>query len=371
MIETYTRLTPSLRQEILTWLRAHTESDPELHPAWLDALRHGLGHQPIVLLDRAGRSGETPRGGAGESSGGKRTATRGEIRGVLPLAWVRTRLFGRFLVSLPYLNRAGVFAEDPESATRLIDAAVRHTRAGRADYLELRHAGRRFEHHALTQTRDDKPRMVLHLPASSDDLWSGLKAKVRNQVRKTERYEPQIRFGKTELLDGFYDVFAVTMRDLGTPVYPKRFFRSILQAQEEAAEIALVTINEQAVAAALLIHDPVHHATSQVPSAACLRSANAMNANMWMYHQLLQRAISRGATRFDFGRSTVDSGTYRFKKQWGALPEPTCWQQMPLHGSTHVARPDNPKYQSRIETWRKLPVWLTRVIGPTIVRGIP
>ncbi|QDU71617.1 FemAB family XrtA/PEP-CTERM system-associated protein [Mucisphaera calidilacus] len=351
MIETHTRPEASTREHILAYLRAHPHAAPELHPAWLTALRTGLAHEPTLLIHRTGRSGD--------------------IRGLLPLAWVRSRLFGRFLVSLPFLNRAGVLADDPDAATRLIDAAVQLARQGRADYLELRHAGQPTEHRALTETRDDKPRMILDLPGSPDKLWDGFKAKVRNQVRKADRYHPAITFGRHELLDGFYSVFAVTMRDLGTPVYPKRFFRAILDALPDHAELALVTIEEAAVAGALLIHDPVHNHTTQVPSAACLRSANSMNANMFMYHHLLNRAIERSASRFDFGRSTLDSGTYRFKKQWGAQPEPTHWQQMPLHGDTHAARPDNPRYQSRIETWRKLPVWLTRVIGPPIVRCIP
>ncbi len=92
---------------------------------------------------------------------------------------------------------------------------------------------------------------------------------------------------------------------------------------------------------------------------------------MWMYHKLLERAIERGSEEFDFGRSSTDSGTYRFKKQWGAKPQPTVWQYHLRHGDIDAVRPDSPKYRRRIETWQKLPVWLTRLIGPPIVRGIP
>jgi len=92
---------------------------------------------------------------------------------------------------------------------------------------------------------------------------------------------------------------------------------------------------------------------------------------MWMYHKLLERAIARGSSSFDFGRSSEDSGTYRFKKQWGAMPQPLPWQIYLRKGDLEAARPDNPKYQKRIERWQKLPVWVTRAIGPPIVRGIP
>ncbi|WP_428389550.1 FemAB family XrtA/PEP-CTERM system-associated protein [Mucisphaera sp.] len=350
-LQTHHVPSPSLAEEALNYLRTQPNAAPETHPAWLTALRQGLGHTPILLTARP-----TP------------TAN---LTGLLPLAWVRSRLFGRFLVSLPYLNRAGVIAADPDTAHALISHAAKLARDGRADYLELRHAQQPIPHDDLTETRADKPRLLLELPDTTEALWDGFKAKVRNQIRKAERFNPQLTFARHENLDAFYDIFATTMRDLGTPVYPKRFFAAILQNLPEHAEIALLTINQTPAAAALLVHDPVHHQTTQVPSAACLRSANPMNANMALYHGLLNRAIQRGAARFDFGRSSPNAGTYRFKTQWGAQPEPTYWQQFPLHGSTHAARPDNPRYRKRIETWQKLPVWLTRIIGPPIVRGIP
>jgi FemAB-related protein (PEP-CTERM system-associated) len=351
MIQIHPRLTPSLCEELIDFLKAQPAACPELHPGWLEALRRGLNHQPLVLIDRAGSAGE--------------------IRGVLPLCWVRSRLFGSFLVSLPYLNRAGVVGEDAAAEHRLIDAACGLARDGRADYLELRQSGAAREHGALSSCRADKPRLVMDLPASDTALWDGLKAKVRNQIRKAERYEPEVVIGGHELLGDFYAVFAETMRDLGTPVYPRRFFGAILASLPGHAELVVLRQQGHTVAGAALIHDPVHGAITQVPSAACLRSANPTNANMGLYHALLRRAIERGASRFDFGRSSPDSGTFRFKRQWGAEPEPVVWQQMPLHGSTMAARPDNPKYRSRIEAWRRLPVWVTRLIGPPIVRGIP
>lgn len=90
-----------------------------------------------------------------------------------------------------------------------------------------------------------------------------------------------------------------------------------------------------------------------------------------MYHQMLCRAITRGSRTFDFGRSSPDSGTFRFKKQWGALPHPTTWQYHLRRGQVDVVRPEHPRMQRRIATWQKLPVWVTRMVGPTIVRGIP
>ena len=114
----------------------------------------------------------------------------------------------------------------------------------------------------------------------------------------------------------------------------------------------------------------MNHLT-EVPSASCLRAFNRMNANMFMYQHLLFRAIERGSHTFDFGRSSKESGTFKFKKQWGALPYPAVWQYYVRQGNPEDLRPDSEGNQRLIRIWQRLPVWLTRLMGPTIVRGIP
>ena len=322
----------------------------EHDPAWLDILRQALHHKTAVLLEWRGT----------------------QLMGALPLALTRSPLFGKHLVSLPYVNRAGLLTADTKSGHALIEYATRLSKEYDARYLELRHHGQSFDTDCFTHCRNEKHRMVLDLPETSKQLWSSLKAKVRNQVRKGEQGGLQIHFGGESLIAGFYSVFATNMRDLGTPVYPRKLFRAMLHHLGERCEIALVTLESLPIAGAILVHDRVgEQAITQVPSASCLRQFNSLNANMWMYHQLLDRAISRGATQFDFGRSSEGSGTYRFKKQWGALPQPTPWQVVLRRGSLTDARPDDPRNRKRIEQWQKLPVWVTKAIGPTIVRGIP
>lgn len=322
----------------------------EHDPAWLDILHDALHHKTSVLLDYRGK----------------------RLIGVLPLALTRSPLFGKHLASLPYVNRAGLLTADAESGQALIEHAAHLAQQHDARYLELRHHGQAFDAKPFTHTRNEKHRMVLELPATSEQLWSSLKAKVRNQVRKGEQGGLQIRFGREALVAGFYSVFATNMRDLGTPVYPRKLFHAMLSHLGERCEIALVTLESVPLAGAILVHDRVgQHAITQVPSASCLRQFNSLCANMWMYHQLLERSIARGATQFDFGRSSEGSGTYKFKKQWGAEPEPTPWQVMLRRGSLNDVRPDDPRNRKRIEQWQKLPVWVTKAIGPTIVRGIP
>lgn len=324
----------------------------EHDPGWLTVLREAMGHRTMALVTR-----ET---------------SDGPIVGYLPLALVSSRLFGRFLVSLPYLNRAGIVAADGTVRETLLAEAVGLAEKLRVQYLELRHHAHTLRHQSISHNRDEKQRMVLELPGGPDGLWEAYSAKVRNQVRKGDKAGLAIRFGGGELLDDFYGVFSTNMRDLGTPVYPRHLFVSMLGTFGDSAELAVVSHEGSPVAGALLIHGrSAGVAESQVPSASCLRSANHTNANMWMYHKILERSAGRGASRFDFGRSSPDSGTYRFKRQWGAQPEPTTWQYYLRYGDVGAVRPDNPKYQRRIAAWQKLPVWVTRLVGPRIVRGIP
>ncbi len=370
MIQVVQQPDADLLRQVSDYL-AHCQPDSgscaEHDPRWLDVLRHGLGHQPCLLIARRNGHADTAVSDAPLATSNQSNTT--DICGYLPLMLVASPLFGRFLVSLPYLNRAGIVADSPQVATQLLYRAVELAQQKNVRYLELRHHGSATpDHPSLNATLTSKSRMVLDLPSSPDALWKQLTAKVRNQVRKGDKAELSIQWGGTELLDDFYAVFAVNMRDLGTPVYPRKLFAAILEQFPGQAELAVVRHQQDTVATALLIHAL---GSTQVPSASCLRQFNHTNANMWMYHQLLLRSIECGSHQFDFGRSSKDSGTYRFKKQWGARPQPTCWQYHLRRGDFSSMRPDSPRNRWRVETWKKLPVWLTRQIGPMIVRGIP
>jgi FemAB-related protein (PEP-CTERM system-associated) len=291
----------------------------------------------------------------------------GQAVGFLPLALVKSRLFGRFLVSLPYRSSAGVVAADDQVATALIDRAVELADALDVRYLELRHERKRA-HPALTHELTSKVHMRLVLPSSVPGLWEQFTSRVRNKVRKGERQGFTIHWGNLDLLREFYAVFSRNMRDLGTPVYSRRLFKAILTEFSDDAELCVVRSGRQPIAAALLVHGP---GVTEVPSASSLRLYNATNANDLMYWQLLGRAIERGQQVFDFGRSTIDSSTYVFKKKWGAQPEPAVWQYYVRKGSVGDMRIENGRYDRLIAAWRRLPVCVTRLIGPAIVRGIP
>jgi FemAB-related protein (PEP-CTERM system-associated) len=315
------------------------------HPAWPMVLGHGLRHVPYCLEAQA----------------------QGQTTGLLSLAYVSSLLFGRFLVSLPYLNYGGVCADNDQVAGQLISRAVELANELNVRYLELRHE-RPVEHPSLQHRAATKVNMRLDLPESPEVLWDRLSGKVRNQVRKAAKSGLSTVWGGQELLAEFYNVFSRNMRDLGTPVFGRKLFRAILQAFPDRAEICSVRLGSAPVAAALLLHGCQ---VTEVPSASSLREHNHTCANMQLYWHLLERAIARKQRVFDFGRCTPDGNTFRFKRQWGAEPASTNWQYYVRKGSVGELNPHSQRYQNHVRRWQRLPVWLTRLLGPAIVRGIP
>jgi FemAB-related protein (PEP-CTERM system-associated) len=315
------------------------------HPAWLTVFQHTFRHEVYAIEATAG----------------------GRTYGFLPLAHVSSLLFGKFLVSLPYLNTNGVVAESADVQAQLVSRAITLSDELNVRYLELRHE-KPVDHPDLNAALSSKVHMRLALPKYADALWKSFDPKVRNQVRKGEKQNFTVSWGGMDLLDGFYAVLSENMRDLGTPVYGKGLFREILAAFPGDAEICLVRDGEKPVATALLLHG---WGVTEVPTASSLKAYNPSCVNVMMYWRLLERAVQRGQQQFDFGRSTTDGPTFKFKKQWGAMPHPATWQYALKEGTATDMRPDNPRYQRAIRLWQRLPVRLTQVLGPAIVRGIP
>jgi FemAB-related protein (PEP-CTERM system-associated) len=290
----------------------------------------------------------------------------GEMLGVMPLVQLSSRLFGNFIVSVPYFNHGGLLANSEEAAAKLIAVANDWRQTVGASHIELRH----LENSGLElQQRRDKVTFLLPLPADPDALWQSFRPKLRAQIRRAEREEPEFVLGGAELLDDFYDVFASNMRDLGTPVYGKAFFRNLLEHLGESARLVVVTLNGKPAGCAFLL---THADQMEIPWASTLREFNTMGINMFMYWKVLEHAVTSGYVVFDFGRCSKDAGTYRFKQQWGAQPIPMHWDYcLPEGDSLPELNPNNPKFKLLIAVWQRLPVWLTRLIGPPVVKNLP
>ena len=291
----------------------------------------------------------------------------GAIVGILPLAIFRSRLFGNFAVSLPFVDGGGICATNEGVSRLLADCAASVAAGRRLSHVELRHVARQRPE---LPVRQHKVGMTLRLVPDLGKAWTLLDRKVRNQVRKAEKSALVERRGGLELLDAFYDVFCRNMRDLGTPVYPRRFFEQILSTFADSSTVFVVEDQQRTpVAAAIGL---VHRSTFAVPWASSLREFRAQNPNSLLYWRMIEHAIASGLTTFDFGRSTPGEGTYLFKEQWGARPTPLHWEYVleagrPLPDLT----PKNPKFRAAIAAWKRLPVPVTRWLGPHIIRSIP
>lgn len=290
----------------------------------------------------------------------------GRIVGVLPVIQLNSRLFGNFLVSMPYFNYGGVLADSPYVASRLIEAAAQWREELEAEHLELRFCQ---DTRSGRPQRTDKVTFWLPLPKNPDDLWQSFQPKLRAQIRRGEREMTEFVVGGGELLEEFYRVFSINMRDLGTPVYGKNFFRNLLEALGSEAWLAIARVKGQAVGCAFLTG---YGNRMEIPWASTLRSHSHTSVNMTMYWRVLGFAIERGFEVFDFGRCSETAGTYRFKQQWGAQPLRLYWDYILPEGTVLPGlNPDNPKFRLLIAAWQRLPVPVANLLGPLIVKVLP
>lgn len=291
--------------------------------------------------------------------------TRGQVIGVLPIALTRSRLFGHYGVSLPYVNYGSAAAIGDNIESALIRYAFEQANSWDLSHIEIRDTKPREEFAA----RMDKVCMVLDLSDidSGEQLLSAVGSKVRAQAKKALRSGITFEVGSIDLLDAYYAVFARNMRDLGTPVYAKSFFASLLESFPKETNLVVGRYQGSPVSAAFLLQDGEKW---EIPWASTIRSANRIGANMALYTSVLQTVIERGAIEFDFGRSTVDSPTYKFKKQWRALPRQLYWYYSNPEFANALT-PGHRKFDLAIRAWKILPVSVANFLGPAIVRNLP
>jgi FemAB-related protein (PEP-CTERM system-associated) len=287
----------------------------------------------------------------------------GVITGVLPLAEIRSRLFGHSLISTPLCVYGGIVAGDADSEAQLTHAATALADELRVDYLELRDRELR---HAAWPVKD---LYVSFRKAIDPDHEKNLKAiprKQRAMVRKGIALGLEARHGGT--VAEFYRVYAESVRNLGTPVLSRKYYLRLQQTFGEDCEITIVTHQGQPVAAVMSLYfrDEVHPYYG-----GSVARGRDLAANDFMYWSVMQRAVDRGARMFDFGRSKQDTGSYNFKKHWGFEPQP-------LHYAYHLVRakevpnlsPTNRKYAMFIKAWQRLPLPVSCALGPWLARDL-
>jgi serine/alanine adding enzyme len=231
----------------------------------------------------------------------------GEIAGVLPLISLRSFLVRRSLVSVPFLDDGGICADNGRVRDRLYQEAIQLFESQKADFLDLRH---RYANGLEMQLNGDKVMMILELTTSPDELWNRFDAKLRNQIRKAEKLGLTASWSGKEGLASFYEVFAANMRNLGSPVHSRKFFAAIFDEFSDSAKFMLVRKDERVIGGAVCLF---FKGNLIVPWASSLREYFSLCPNNLLYWEMLRWGCENGYQRFDFGRSSPDSGTYRFK----------------------------------------------------------
>lgn len=307
--------------------------------AWKHVIQDTYGKEPAYFITREG----------------------GRITGAAPAFWLESMLFGRRLVSMPYLDYGGILGATPAAEGELLEA-LKLAAASRHAALEVR---QETPLGALEAPANHKVKMRLKLAGRSEEgYWKELDAKVRNQVRKAEKSGITVRAGGEELLAEFYRVFCVNMRDLGSPVHPAELFRSVLR-HLPGAQIVLADMGGYAIGGLVRIQ---WKDTMIIPWASTLRKYRAQCPNNAIYWDTLREAFRRGCAAVDFGRSTKEAGTYRFKQQWLADEEPLPW-----YAFGQGAPAPEPAEEGRggvmalaTELWSRLPARYANWLGPQI-----
>lgn len=290
-------------------------------------------------------------------------AEDGQITGVLPLVRVKSVVFGHFLVSMPFVNYGGPLG-DPAAVTELCRAARVLASSSSVKLLELRSRG---EIAADMPVSHRKITVVLDLPSDVETLRKQIGAKLRSQVKRPVKEGVVVRFGADQV-DPFFEVYARHMRDLGTPAQPRSLFRAIADRFGDEAWFGCAWLGNMPIAGGAGFR---WDSEFEMTWASSLYSHNKYSPNMLLYFEFMAKAIADGATIFNFGRCSPDSGTHRFKKQWGSRDEQLWWYQQSRTADAKTPSPDDGMYSLGPRVWKRLPVGIAQIVGPHIVRFIP
>jgi FemAB-related protein (PEP-CTERM system-associated) len=295
---------------------------------------------------------------------------QGEIKGVLPLFHVKSRAFGSMLISTPNGVYGGVVADEADARKALLDEAKKLATQLQVDFLELRDAFSANEVNDPELHRKDLYFVFEH-PLTTDEeaLMKSFPRDVRTMIRKGRKNELTSELGRAELLDEFYEVYATSVRNLGTPVFPKRLFAEFLREFPATSDILLIRQGDKVAGGVLSFY--FRDTVMPYYGGAYVEFYRA-GINNFMYWELMRAAAARGFTRFDFGRSKIGTGAYEFKRGWGMQMNALPYHFYLVRASEMPnLNPTNPKYELMINAWKRLPLSVTKVLGPRIVKYLP
>lgn len=324
---------------------AHAEASPFHRRAWGDAVSAACGHRQHHLV---ALRGDTPVG-------------------ILPLTEIRSLVFGKSLVSNGFAVEGGPLAED-DAALGALDAAAWGI-AERAGVTALEYRSEDPRHDDWAKKRETYAGFRRPLTASSDENLKAIPRKQRAEVRKALKSGMTVETGRdARALALHYHVYSRSVHNLGTPVFPRALFREMIVRFGGDADILTVFSEGQPVASVLSLY---HRGTVYPYWGGGTFAARTLKANEYMYWMLMEHAVSRGCTAFDFGRSKLGTGAYAYKKNWGFEPQPLTYEYRLAPGADMPdLNPMSSKFRLMTQVWQRLPLTLANRIGPLVARNL-
>lgn len=313
-------------------------------PAWLKAVEQGAGQRAAGLL----------------------CERLGVVTGWLPLTAVRSVLFGKALVSSGFGVGGGIVADSDNAARALAEAAQGHATRGGFAGIELRGG---MIPDGWDSWSDKHCGFERALAADDEAELLAIPRKARAEVRKGLGFGHRITIGRAPRdLAAHYACYSESVRNLGTPVFPRALFAAMLEAFPDSSDILTVWDGARPLASVLSFY----HDGAVMPFwGGGVFAARAARANERMYYELMLHARQEGMTRFDFGRSKTGSGPFAFKKNWGFTPEPLTYGGWTAPGqAVRNIDPTDASYSRKIALWQKLPLPVANTLGPWIARGL-
>lgn len=334
------------RARIDAFVRAHDRGTPFHLTSWGVAVARGCGQTAHCLVAER---------------------RDGMVAGILPLTEVRSALFGRAMVSAGFAVGGGVLAVDGRAAIALMEAGWALAEAAGCPSVELR--GPAPADPAWTATAGTYVNFAAPLADSDEAQLLAIPRKQRAEIRRSLGFDLAVETGSGPRdRAAHYAVYSESVRNLGTPVFPRALFGAVLDAFGDDADILTVRKDGAPIASVLTLY---HRGIAMPYWGGGTHSARRWRANDHLYFALMRHARNRGCTRFDFGRSKLGTGAYAFKKNWGFEPEPLTYAVRTADGAApRDVNPLSPKYRLQVAAWQKLPLWLANRIGPAIARGL-
>lgn len=324
---------------------AFVQANPEAsffhQSGWKEVIERAFGHKTYYLY----------------------VENNGEITGILPLVHVKSLLFGNTLVSTAFCVYGGIVANDEASALELDKEACLLAEKLGVDCLEMRNR---------VQKTPERPYKKLYvtfrkeLDADVEKNMLAIPRKQRAMVRKG--IEAGLTSSIDEGVDRLHQAYSESVRNLGTPVFPKKYFQTLKDVFADQCEVLTIELNGQLIASVMSFYYkdevlPYYGGGTDL--------ARDVKGNDFMYWEVMRRAVEKGVKIFDYGRSKIGTGSYSFKKNWGFTPEPLFYEYHLVRAdSLPDINPLNPKYQLFIAAWKRLPLPLSRMIGPWLSKDL-